>query len=259
MIEPRRPPRHNFFGGAGRAWSRFALLALLALAAGACGGGSSPKKPASVEDRVAAADTIRIEVASAPIVVPAPAGMVDMLTVLGRRPPGASIEGLFAPRDQVSAILTGGDPTDNVAAVRPFEGNSSDASGNVSRFGAFQSKQLARDEWKQDRDARRIFDALERWRAGQRDELVDPLASHHGDTLVVTIESHDLRCLQMLGVGHDRTGGADYDFLSTAWVLVNGRIVGLEWSRRAPFSLETAARYLDDTRRWADAVLEANP
>ncbi|HUK61983.1 MAG TPA: hypothetical protein VLV15_01580, partial [Dongiaceae bacterium] len=93
-----------------------------------------------------------------------------------------------------------------------------------------------------------------------RQELHDPLGSRETDTLAVVVEQPSPRAVQIVTVAHHGPPEpAVYDLYTSTIVFAGGRILELMWVRVGPFSVEALARLRDDMRRWAAAVIAANP
>jgi hypothetical protein len=249
------------------------LVVALALAATltalGCGGSGDRDGNRKVEEAthrfgVAIGDTVRVESAGQPLVIPAPPGMVDLLTVTSQERPtsasGDQIAGFFLPRDRLEAVLGGAHPKDLSVSASVLGANTPSGPLNASRFESMRAAWTTTGSRITDPDARRIAEALATWKGGAQQELDDPLGHRGGDTMAVAVDHLGSYAVQLLSVGHNLpTDDAPYDIHSTALVLVRGRILSLMWTRRGSFSVRALNEVSDDIRRWADAVVAANP
>jgi hypothetical protein len=212
----------------------------------------------------AAGDTVQVTVQGMTIVVPAPEGMVDVMTLAGRGPMagkhGDVVWGMFQPRERAQQALGSGYHTDvHVMLVVPQE-NTGSVPANTSAFAALV--QSFRDAASRSRstEGARVSEALGRWRSGARDgdmRLGDPPA---GDRFIVAAETPEPDMCQLLTVGRSPASeGGIIDVLCEARMLVRGRILCFDWFRRPATSVGDLAEVSESSSRWAHAVRAANP
>ena len=234
-------------------------LPLMLLLAG-CGSGATYRE----RSVVGLGDTVRVRVRGTTIVVPAPDGFSDVMSV-ARIPPRAGahgdvVWGMFQPRERVNEVLRHGVHT----GLHVMLSLSQESAGPVPRdslsFAALCKSWREAAARSVSPEGARVAKALSRWRHTAEDGDLGLGNLPNDARYVVAFEAPArgiCRLVTIMRSSEDRPGSAEV-WCDTR-VLVRGRILTLNWSRASSATVRDLAEVCDASEGWARRVLAANP